>query len=78
MFDHCLAPNTTGDGTGCDNMTAVIVVFKPTLKDLSIEVAAKKRSCEEVNDDGPTNDDEVQVKRPKTDSEESGSVSSSV
>jgi protein phosphatase 1G len=25
---HCLAPNTSGDGTGCDNMTAIIVNFK--------------------------------------------------
>jgi protein phosphatase 1G len=24
---HCLAPNTSGDGTGCDNMTAIIVKF---------------------------------------------------
>ncbi len=28
LFDHCLAPDTMGDGTGCDNMTAVIVKFK--------------------------------------------------
>ncbi|XP_053598809.1 probable protein phosphatase CG10417 [Microplitis demolitor] len=28
LFDHCLAPDTCGDGTGCDNMTAVIVKFK--------------------------------------------------
>lgn len=28
LFDHCLAPDTLGDGTGCDNMTAVIVQFK--------------------------------------------------
>ena len=25
LFEHCLAPDTMGDGTGCDNMTAVIV-----------------------------------------------------
>jgi len=25
-----LAPNTCGDGTGCDNMTAIIVQFKPS------------------------------------------------
>jgi protein phosphatase 1G len=25
LFDACLAPNTHGDGTGCDNMTAIIV-----------------------------------------------------
>lgn len=31
MFDYCLAPNTLGDGTGCDNMTGIIVQFKNTL-----------------------------------------------
>ena len=24
---HCLAPNTSGDDAGCDNMTAIIVKF---------------------------------------------------
>lgn len=27
LFDKCLAPNTLGDGTGCDNMTCIIVTF---------------------------------------------------
>jgi len=27
LFDHCLAPHTMGDGTGCDNMTCIIVRF---------------------------------------------------
>lgn len=31
MFDHCLAPDTMGDGTGCDNMTAIIVQFKTNI-----------------------------------------------
>uniref|UniRef100_A0A1Q3EW75 protein-serine/threonine phosphatase n=1 Tax=Culex tarsalis TaxID=7177 RepID=A0A1Q3EW75_CULTA len=31
MFDYCLAPHTKGDGTGCDNMTAIIVKFQPSL-----------------------------------------------
>jgi len=31
LFDACLAPTTEGDGTGCDNMTAVIIKFKPSL-----------------------------------------------
>lgn len=26
-----MAPNTCGDGTGCDNMTAVIIQFQPLL-----------------------------------------------
>ncbi|XP_041450227.1 probable protein phosphatase CG10417 [Drosophila obscura] len=34
LFDNCLAPNTMGDGTGCDNMTAVIVKFQPKLQQL--------------------------------------------
>lgn len=34
LFDACLAPNTLGDGTGCDNMTAVIVRFKPSILEL--------------------------------------------
>ena len=25
LFDHCLAPHTMGDGTGCDNMTCIVV-----------------------------------------------------
>ncbi|XP_037553418.1 protein phosphatase 1G [Nematolebias whitei] len=29
LLDHCLAPDTSGDGTGCDNMTCVIVTFRP-------------------------------------------------
>lgn len=28
MFEHCLAPNLDGDGTGCDNMTCIIFSFK--------------------------------------------------
>ncbi|XP_037084766.1 probable protein phosphatase 2C 21 [Pollicipes pollicipes] len=31
LFDECLAPNTMGDGTGCDNMTCIIVRFLPSL-----------------------------------------------
>jgi len=27
-----LAPNTLSDGTGCDNMTCIIVKLKPTQK----------------------------------------------
>ncbi|EDW05138.1 GH23728 [Drosophila grimshawi] len=34
LFDNCLAPNTMGDGTGCDNMTAVIVKFERKLQEL--------------------------------------------
>ncbi|XP_012272774.1 probable protein phosphatase CG10417 [Orussus abietinus] len=48
LFDLCLAPNTLGDGTGCDNMTAVIVQFKsikpsnPTCNDVEPSKAKKR------------------------------------
>lgn len=32
MFEQCLAPNTLSDGTGCDNMTCIIVKLKPKQK----------------------------------------------
>ncbi|RZF36595.1 hypothetical protein LSTR_LSTR010706 [Laodelphax striatellus] len=41
MFDHCLAPNTLGDGTGCDNMTCIIVKFK----DAKPHAAEKRRAA---------------------------------
>jgi len=60
LFDHCLAPDTLGDGTGCDNMTAVIVKFKlPAITTVKNDTVAeicvtKKRSpspaVEENND----------------------------
>lgn len=31
-----MAPNTLGDGTGCDNMTAIIVKFKPEIFKLPV------------------------------------------
>ena len=33
MFDLCLAPDTSGDGTGCDNMTCIIVTFSDHFPD---------------------------------------------
>ncbi|XP_075169983.1 putative protein phosphatase CG10417 [Haematobia irritans] len=41
LFDACLAPNTLGDGTGCDNMTAVIVRFKPSVLELPTKIDPK-------------------------------------
>ena len=63
LFDHCLAPKTFGDGTGCDNMTAVIVQFRPELANSS-DIKSVKRAA------SPTECDST--KRPRT--EESGSV----
>ncbi|CAG2160671.1 unnamed protein product [Oppiella nova] len=41
LFRTCLAPNTHGDGTGCDNMTAVIVKFLTT---------SSKRKLDDIED----------------------------
>lgn len=71
MFDHCLAPNTLGDGTGCDNMTALIIVFK---SDKTSEIAVSKKRPADNEEVG--NQEDTQAKRPKTDSDAS-SVSSS-
>lgn len=55
MFDHCLAPSTMGDGTGCDNMTAIIVRFKDgVVSDVgqhTNNVESKKRAADDSSDD---------------------------
>lgn len=38
LFDHCLAPNTDADGTGCDNMTAIIVKFREKTQELQTTI----------------------------------------
>ncbi|ENN75443.1 hypothetical protein D910_03774 [Dendroctonus ponderosae] len=48
MFDHCLAPNTMGDGTGCDNMTAIIVKFKPNLNKRAISPQPEENESKRV------------------------------
>lgn len=60
MFNYCLAPDTRGDGTGCDNMTAVLVRLFKTESDSSDSQAEKeeipttlKREAEEA-DESPT------------------------
>ncbi|XP_066253113.1 probable protein phosphatase CG10417 isoform X1 [Euwallacea similis] len=63
MFDHCLAPNTMGDGTGCDNMTVIIVKFKSTLK--------KRLMSPE-----PSNSEDTEAKRAKTEEPQSIDTSS--
>ncbi|XP_063821857.1 uncharacterized protein LOC135071916 isoform X4 [Ostrinia nubilalis] len=78
MFDHCLAPSTMGDGTGCDNMTAIIVRFKDgAIADAASASTdgAKKRAADEE----PSADDQQHSKRQKVDDPLSSSdVTSSV
>jgi len=61
LFDHCLAPDTMGDGTGCDNMTAVIVKFKQDFKDVkdvtenktTNGVTAHDEACDSLDSEQP-------------------------
>ena len=62
LLDSCLAPDTTGDGTGCDNMTAIVVLFDSESRGAT-EHNDKKRKQEEA--DIP--DGDVAEKRTKTD-----------
>lgn len=66
LFDHCLAPNTMGDGTGCDNMTCIIVVLnRPS-------TTGTKRNCDHL--DTSTTEEQLPEKRTKLDEpSESGS-----
>uniref|UniRef100_A0A3P9K346 Protein phosphatase 1G n=1 Tax=Oryzias latipes TaxID=8090 RepID=A0A3P9K346_ORYLA len=53
LLDHCLAPDTSGDGTGCDNMTCIIVTFQlhPTQSE-----DTKKRKIQEEAEETDKND----------------------
>lgn len=51
LFDHCLAPDTLGDGTGCDNMTCIIVTFSNSNK------GSAKRTSEEAGNEDLRQDD---------------------
>ncbi|KZC07195.1 Protein phosphatase 1G [Dufourea novaeangliae] len=75
LFDHCLAPDTCGDGTGCDNMTAVIIRFKPSAdavtNSTTVEVCTAKRaplspSISTDENDCVTQENMTPCKRPKT------------
>lgn len=57
-----------GDGTGCDNMTAVLVKLKPGYKTLCGEAcntAGAKRAADATNDVGP----ERPIKKSKAEDE---------
>lgn len=46
LLDHCLAPDTSGDGTGCDNMTCVIVTFRPHPSSTDSDDTKKRKHAE--------------------------------
>ncbi|KAF2360096.1 PPM-type phosphatase domain [Trinorchestia longiramus] len=62
MFEHCLAPDLGGDGTGCDNMTCIIVSFK------------EKSSFAEpgIQDDEEEDLEDTKLASSSTDNEKSG------
>lgn len=49
LFDACLSPNTNGDGTGCDNMTCIIVCFN------DLESLAKTATTKIISPSMPAN-----------------------
>jgi len=65
MFDFCLAPDTNGDGTGCDNMTCVIVVFKDLTSGAASSRSSHKRRADDVDADDVGS--ETEAKRPRAD-----------
>ena len=77
LFDHCLAPDTMGDGTGCDNMTAVIAKLKPTaFKSEGTKVdtsksdkCEKNKSTEVQNNESETATAVASIKRPMSEDE---------
>lgn len=62
LLDQCLAPDTSGDGTGCDNMTCIIVRFDPRQKPLS---EGSKRKLEEAESAAEENCSETNKKLKK-------------
>ncbi|XP_017319464.1 protein phosphatase 1G isoform X1 [Ictalurus punctatus] len=51
LLDHCLAPDTSGDGTGCDNMTCMIVRFSPHTGTYMDENTKKRKPEEQVSEE---------------------------
>ncbi|XP_013195944.1 probable protein phosphatase CG10417 isoform X2 [Amyelois transitella] len=74
MFDRCLAPSTMGDGTGCDNMTAIIVRFKGGVISEVGQHSTAEGSKKRVAEEEPSVDDQQDTKRQKVDDPLSSSV----
>uniref|UniRef100_A0AAR2JPH6 Protein phosphatase 1G n=1 Tax=Pygocentrus nattereri TaxID=42514 RepID=A0AAR2JPH6_PYGNA len=56
LLDHCLAPDTSGDGTGCDNMTCMIVTFSPHAGSNVAECTKKRKLDEQVPEENCSDD----------------------
>jgi len=65
MFNEIIAPNLSGDGTGCDNMTAILVNFEknPGISDGKVENAEKEGDKSKgTNGDASVKSDKVEAK----------------
>ncbi|KAK2854179.1 hypothetical protein Q5P01_006840 [Channa striata] len=66
LLDHCLAPNTSGDGTGCDNMTCIIVSLRPHSAPAQSD-DTKKRKHEEESEGTEVEENGNDSKKTKSD-----------
>lgn len=71
LFDRCLAPNTIGDGTGCDNMTCIIVRWKKPGETNGINSgsANETKVAQEAEQKKPTESTEASTVSPATKTE---------
>lgn len=70
LFDNCLAPDTHGDGTGCDNMTCIIVQLNETTQAPEIYSGSKRKlSSEEDNAANPNEAESVKKSRVEVSSD---------
>ncbi|KAM4593165.1 protein phosphatase 1G [Odontesthes bonariensis] len=65
LLDHCLAPDTSGDGTGCDNMTCIIVTLRPHPS--QPDDRKKRKLQEEAEGTEPEENGKVDSKKAKSD-----------
>ncbi|KAG4071622.1 hypothetical protein HA402_011776 [Bradysia odoriphaga] len=73
LFTNCLAPNTAGDGTGCDNMTAVIVQFKQIVQQTDDQAPNNRKRAASPVSAVSASDNELH-KRMKTGDEDNDAV----
>ncbi|KAL6113244.1 protein phosphatase 1G [Pungitius pungitius] len=52
LLEHCLAPDTSGDGTGCDNMTCIIITLRPHPASAHPDDTKKRKHQEEAEENG--------------------------
>lgn len=65
IFDYCLAPNTIGDGTGCDNMTCLIIDLQHRSAGSSKRSSDQLETSTDSTDKKNSDESEQSVKRPK-------------